>query len=377
MTGWMYLLALLGTNAGLCAGVSAFIAALLGIEATPVFNAVAAMALLVVAMIVNLSGTKILAKATELGVWTGLIGFVVFGLYMLLFARVQPFSALNQAFESGLGANFTSLAAASLIGIWIFFGFEACGDLAEEVTDASRKVPKAMLLTTIAGGISTLVIALGMILAVHDFAAVANGTDTNPAATTLADHLGPVGEKIMLLIVISVVFSAAVSIMASTSRLLFSLGRDGLIFGSEAMARIEGSRALPVPAVITATVIPCIILALGLYSADAVTSIISFATAGIYLSFGMVVVACLWARGQGWVPSGAFTMGGIGTIVNVLALLWLVVALVNIMWPRPASPDQALWQVYLIPISLVIILILGLLQLGKVDQMIARQQPAE
>lgn len=70
-------------------------------------------------------------------------------------------------------------------------------------------------------------------------------------------------------------------------------------------------------------------------------------------------------------------MGGIGTIVNVLALLWLVVALVNIMWPRPASPDQALWQVYLIPISLVIILILGLLQLGKVDQMIARQQPAE
>ena len=50
MTGWMYLLALLGTNAGLCAGVSAFIAALLGIEATPVFNAVAAMALLVVAI---------------------------------------------------------------------------------------------------------------------------------------------------------------------------------------------------------------------------------------------------------------------------------------------------------------------------------------
>ena len=99
----------------------------------------------------NLMGTRMLSRITELGVWAGLAGLAAC-LYLLIFARQQSFDVLTQSFGAGDANPTAALFAASLIGIWIFFGHEACGDLAEEVQDASHKVPRAMMLTMAAGG---------------------------------------------------------------------------------------------------------------------------------------------------------------------------------------------------------------------------------
>ena len=57
----------------------------------------------------------------------------------------------------------------------------------------------------------------------------------------------------------------------------------------------------------------------------------SFAILGIYLGFQMVVLAALRARLKGWTPTGEFTLGRWGLIINVLALAYGVVAIVNIV----------------------------------------------
>ena len=371
LTAWLYLLALLGTNAGLAAGLSPFVASFLGVEAGPVFNALVAVVVIIAAMLTNLGGTRILGRATELGVWTGLAGLALLGVYLLLFGRVQPLSVLNESFGAGADAPTFAWLSASLIGIWIFFGFEACGDLAEEVEDASTKVPRAMVLTMLVGGLGTLVIAAGMTLAIPNIADAVSGKDTNPVASVLQHAFGNIGTKIVLLILIAVVYSAAVSIMASTSRLLFSLGRDRLIFGASALSTIDEGRGLPVMAVIVSTIVPTLILLVGIYSSDALTNTISFATAGIYLSFQMVVAACLYARFNGWQPAGPFKLGASGMIVTILALIFGLGMVINIAWPRPAA-DSSFLLTYLIPISLVVIMITGLLQLSNVTAMLRR-----
>jgi amino acid transporter len=365
LTGWMYLLALIGTTAGLAAGVAPYLAPLLGVEATPTFNAVAGIVMVVLAAMLNLMGTRILARATELGVWAGLVGLAVCGVYLLLFARLQPFSVLFESFGAGSANPTGALLAASLIGIWIFFGHESCGDLAEEVEDASVKVPRAMILTMVFGGISALLIALGMILAVPDMAAAVSGSAGNPAEVVLNANFGPVGAKAMLVCLLFVVLSATVSVVASASRLLFSLGRDNLIFGSDLMKNIDERRGLPVPAVLAATIVPCLVVAFGLLSPDAATAIISFATAGIYTAFAMVVLAAVIARNGGWKPAGPFTLGSWGWPVTIIALIFEVLAVLNIVWPRPASPDASFYATYLIPIVLVVVFILGLAQMGR------------
>ncbi len=379
LTAWLYLLALLGTNAGLAAGLSPFVASFLGVEATPVFNALVAIAVIIAAMLTNLGGTRILARATELGVWTGLAGLAILGVYLLLFGRVQPFSVLNDSMGAGGGAPIFAWLSASLIGIWIFFGFVACGDLAEEVEDASVKVPRAMVLTMLVGGLGTLVIAAGMTLAIPNLADAVSGKDANPVATVLQNAFGTIGSKLVLLILIAVVYSAAVSIMASTSRLLFSLGRDRLIFGASALSTIDEGRGLPVTAVIVSTIVPALMLLVGIFSPDALTITISFATAGVYLSFQMVVAACLYARINGWQPAGPFKLGVWGWPVTVLALIFGLGMIINIAWPRPAA-DASFIMTYLIPISLVVILITGLMQLSNVTAMMRRDAarvPAE
>ena len=56
----------------------------------------------------------------------------------------------------------------------------------------------------------------------------------------------------------------------------------------------------------------------------------------------MVVLAALIARAKGWRPTGSFTLGGWGMLVNLLALAYGVGAIINILWPR--SPNDP-WYV--------------------------------
>jgi amino acid transporter len=162
----MYLLALLATNAGLAYGGAPYLASLFGFDAGPASNAVGALAMIIAAAFINFAGTKILAKGVEAGVWAGLIGLAFAGVYLLLFGRVQPVSVLFDNLGAGAGNYTSALFAASLIGIWIIFGFEACGDLGEEVQEATHKVPRAMMLTMWVGGASTLIIALTIPLSI-------------------------------------------------------------------------------------------------------------------------------------------------------------------------------------------------------------------
>jgi hypothetical protein len=99
---------------------------------------------------------------------------------------------------------------------------------------------------------------------------------------------------------------------------------------------------VPWVALLVAGAIPGAIIALSPFLADAIATIISFATAGIYLAFEMVVLAALYARFRGWRPGGAFSLGAWGLPVNIVALLYGVAALLDMIWPR--SP-QAPWFV--------------------------------
>jgi amino acid transporter len=324
----------------------------------------ASVVIALLAIAANFAGTRVLSRVTELGVWTGLAGLAIIGGYMLLFARVQPFSILFYSYGLAKGGYAPALLIASLIGIWIFYGFEACGDLAEEVEGASHKVPRAMIMTVICGGGSALLMTLGLLLAIPDMAGGLNGNVADPAGAPILKALGPIGAKFTLVCLIAVVTSGTASVIASTSRLLFSLGRDGVIFGAAKLAVIDPRRGLPMPALWVTSNLTVVVLAIGFISANAVTQIISFATAGIYTAFQMVVLASLVAAAKGWHAAGVFRLVAAGYIVKLGALAYGIAAILNLAWPR--TPSAGWFANWLIVISMAVIVILGLLQLPAV-----------
>jgi len=81
--------------------------------------------------------------------------------------------------------------------MFCYYGFEACGDVAEETPDASRAIPKAMRMTSILA-VRGHAGCLALVLAVPDLSDVLSGKDTDPVTTTLRAAVGPIGLRAVI-----------------------------------------------------------------------------------------------------------------------------------------------------------------------------------
>lgn len=358
LTGWVYMMALFATIAALAYGSSPYICALLGIEHTTLSTVVVGLALLTLSTAINFLGTDTLSLVAKIGFGAELAGALAVGGWLLLTARHHDFTVFFHSFGAGApDAYVWAFLAAGLIGVYQFYGFEACGDVAEEVPDPSRRIPKTMRMTIYVGGAAAVFVTVALTLAVTDFGAVIRGEDADPINTILQTVFGDVGSRVVLAVVLLSFISCALSLQAAASRLLFSYARDGMIGASGALSKISPVRRVPLLALAISGVVPALVLMITFVSTDTLSKIVSFATAGIYVGFQMVVLAALRARLKGWRPSGPFTMGRWGMVVNVLALLWGVAAITNMVWPR--TPDVAWIDNNIVSVMLVVVIAVG------------------
>lgn len=363
MTGWVYMIALLATIASVSYGAGPYVATVLGITPTINTTIVCAIAIIVIATLINLSGTRILAKAAIIGFAAEILGALVVGVWLLVAHREHGLGALFDTFGAGSeGTYLSAFLAAGLIGIYQYYGFEACGDVAEEVTDPTRSIPKAMRMTIYVGGAAATFVCLALLLSVKDYAAVIAGDDPDPVSTVLGGAFGTWGLKIVLLVVLISFLSCAMSLQAAASRLTYAYARDHMIVGSKVLGKFDAVRGIPPYALVLAGAVPALIAIGSKVSEDALVKIVSFAAFGIYLGFQMVVLAALRARMRGWTPSGAFTLGRWGVPVNVAALAYGVLAMVNLAWPR--TPDVPFIDNYIVILSAAFVVGVGLLYMA-------------
>jgi amino acid transporter len=333
MAGWVYLWALCTTIAGVAVGGAPFLAQLLGIKATPAGLVAIAVGLIVATTALNVSGTKLLARVAMFGFACELLGAIAVGAYLLTLGRRQNFSVLFQSFGLGHGNYFNAFVASSVAAMWCYYGFEACGDVAEETPHASRTIPKAMRMTIYMGAFAAMLVCLALVLGIPDLPAAISGQDTDPVVTVLRSAMGPIGLRIVSFI------SCLISLEAATSRLLFSYGRDRMIAGHGWLSTLSERTRVPVNALIFAGVVPAVITIAGLFLEKMIQTIVVSAADGIYIAFQMIVLAALIARARGWRPRGVFNLGGWGWIVNLAAFTYGVLAIINMMWPRnPGTP---------------------------------------
>jgi len=366
MAGWVYAWALFTTIAAVAVGAGPFLADFLGFDATPGVTAAVAFGLVVVATALNLLGTQLLARVALFGFVCELVGAIVVGLYLLAFHRHQGLGIVVDSFGIGSGGSYLpAFLAGATAGLFCCYGFEACADLAEETPDPGRRIPQAMRMTIYIGIAASIFVCVALLLALPDVGAVISGKEANPVGDILKANFGRLGAKLVIAVVMVSFLSCILSLQAAASRVLFAYGRDGMIFGSQALTRISTRANVPWVALVVAGAVPGAIILLSPFLADAIATIISFATAGIYLAFQMVVVAALYARSRGWRPGGAFSLGAWGLPLNIAALIYGVGALLDMIWPR--SPDQP-WYVN----DGMIVTIIGVCGLGAAIMAIFR-----
>ena len=370
--GWIYGFALLATVASVDSGIVSYVTSLSNIwfktnlnPANHVTIFVVVAIVIVLSAIMNSVGAKILGRVARFGVYVETIG--TFGVFIALAIKGfhhnlgYLFTTQGVQFQKSnpFGVNFGGhwLTGAALVAIlanvYIFYGFESAGDVAEETRDAGRQVPRAMRNAILYGGVASFVLVLGLLLAIPHTGIASIVTGGIPVIlASLPSWL----QDFFLVMVIIAFFSCGTAVMGAGSRVTFALARDNAIPGAGALKKVTARGKTPRNAIIVATVVPFLFLLLVLINpskpvhvlwfyypanVNALFALVSFATSGIYLSFFLTVLGSFIAKRRGWRPSGPFTLGKWGTPVTVVSGLYLLAMLANIVWPSSLSSGRA------------------------------------
>jgi len=388
--GWFYGIALLVTVASVDTGVVIYFSSLMhnwfgwNINSSSHLNILLiTLVLLLIQTSLNITGAKVMGRVAQFGVYVEILGTLGIAIVLAIHGFHHGFSYLftsqgtQNAKTNPDGFNFGgsyggALLVAVLVPVYIFYGFESAGDVSEETKDAGRQVPKAMRYAMIWGGLASLIVTGALILAIpkDGFAAVAAG-----GVPVIFAQLPSWLQDVALLLVIFAFFSCGTSVQGAGSRLAFSYARDGALPGAKWISKVHPRFKTPVNALLGGAVVTMLFVLLEFispahnvhilwfdYPADtnALASLVSFATSGIYLSFLLTVVGAMIARRRGWVPAGKFQLGRWAWPVTIVGALYLLVMFVDMVWPSGlSSPREFLNLDWITLVVMIIVLIVG------------------
>jgi amino acid transporter len=392
--GWIYGWALLITIASVDTGIAPYVTSLFNNWFGTTFNGTSPNTILVVTLILialqtvfNVFGVKLLGRVSVIGVWVEVLG--TFGIAILLGVKgfhhglgylfttqgtehvaTNPYG-VNFANSWWLGAAFVAILA----HVYIFYGFESAGDVAEEVVGASRKVPKAIVSSLLFGGIASFILVAALDLAIpkghKGFLASVTGGVPYILNTTINNS--GLTDFILVLICFAF-FSCGLAVQGAGARLAFSYARDRSIPGSRVIRHVSRKRETPVAAILLGAVVAALFTLLAHVNpskpihilwftypkgVNALFALVSFGVSGIYLSFLMITVGSLIARLRGWKPQGSFRMGRWGYPVTILGIIYGAAMLVNIVYPSGLTSGRgALFNYDWITLVVVMIIVI-------------------
>ncbi|HEY4269006.1 MAG TPA: APC family permease [Galbitalea sp.] len=126
----------------------------------------------------------------------------------------------------GPGADLPHLAAGGAILALAFLGFDAVSTLSEEAREPKKSIPRAIILTTLAGGVIFTVCAWVAGLVFPDFAHLSASA---PTLDLMHRAGGILLGGLFTAAFVAGSFAAAMTSQVSVSRILYSMGRDGML----------------------------------------------------------------------------------------------------------------------------------------------------
>lgn len=299
--------------------------------------------LVVFGTIVNMLGVKIMARINNFGVMAELIGSSILVILLLFHITRGPGIVVHNL---GLGAGhswgyFGAFIIGGIMSAYVMYGFDTAGTLAEETNDPRRNAPPAILRALAA---AATIGGLLILLAIMD---VKNIHDPNIGLLglpyILKQALGSTLGKVFLVDSAIAITVCTLAVMASCIRLLFAMARDGRLPFGPHIARVSGTRRVPVIPALVVGILSLAILAVNIGNQSAFLALTSVAIVMFYLAYLGVTVGMLARRMRGEWPKPDhgpyFSLGRWGTLVNVGAVIYGAVVAVNIAWPRSAVYD--------------------------------------
>jgi len=344
-TGWIYFWAGVLTTTAVAVTVPLVMSFVFGFKLTDpsplgamnnqVFWAVVT---LVVTTLINAFGVRLLSIINNLGVVAEILGMLVFALILLIFFNHQPLSVITTTagLENQPGGSFIAVfLVAMFMSLFVVYGFDTAGTFGEETLDAGKQAPRGVLTAILLSGAIGTVFLLAIILSTPNMTAEVSAAQafSLPIGDVILATMGDAG-KVYLAVILAAVFVCTLAIQGATTRLLFSMGRDRRMPLGGIWSQVNHRFKTPLNAAIAVGILAAIPFLLS----DSPLVLAVGATGLIYTSYFLCNLGVLMARTKGWPHKDAwFKLGSWGTIINILALVWGGVMIVNFsLWNSSA-----------------------------------------
>ena len=247
------------------------------------------------------------------------------------------------------GAKPGGIVVGMVLAIFAFVGFESAGALGQEAKNPAKSVPRAIIWSCGIIGVFYLIVVYAQI---YGFGAAGFGKATAPLPQLASVvGLGELGHFIAIGITCSM-FACALACLTAGSRMLLSLGHDGLL--PKVFTHTSKHTKAPDMAIwavaIPMTVIPVAYIAAGSSDAGLSSEEGTLATYGFMLAYALVALAApLYLRKIGENKSLAWMIGVLGavTMLFVFYVNWIPQVIKNDIFPALTWPWWTFAYVFL------------------------------
>jgi amino acid permease (GABA permease) len=199
--------------------------------------------------------------------------------------------------------------------------------MCEEVQKPAIQVPKAMVATVFINTFAGLLFLIPLVFVLPDIPELVALLSGQPVPTILKSAVGSAGGAIGLLIPLMVLaLFCGIGCTTAASRCTWAFARDGAIPGAKWWTQVHPKLDVPLNAMMLSMVVQILL------------GLIYFGSTAAFNAFSGVGVICLTASyatpiaislatGRKQVKTGQFYLGKLGTVCNVIAIAWSLLAM--------------------------------------------------
>jgi amino acid transporter len=264
-----------------------------------------------------------------------------------LFALIPGLAGLYRAAPVGL-----CFVLALLQAQWTYTGYDASAHVAEETVMARKNSAWGVFLSVAVSALVGYVMLLILTWCIPNGDVAATANDAYPVLQIVYGNLGTFFANLIAVIIGGAMWLCGLASITSMARMWYAFARDDGMPGSSLIKQVSPTYRTPVWSILITSALA---VALCLYAA-AYYVVTSISTITLYLAY-MFPIYLNWRnrrRGQGEYTTpatAAWTLGRWGSVLNVIAILWVL--FLTVIFSLPPN-ELVLWSMLALTVGLVL-----------------------
>jgi amino acid transporter len=332
--GWIMIVQFVTGMSGVAYALASYLVPFFGLPNSNRNVVIATISTLVAAALINHYGIRLASLVNDVSVIAEILGTVLIGFLLLgvaLIRKTHPISFLfTYPHQASTGAYLIAFLTASLMSVWTIGGFEAAANVAEETHLPEKRIPTAIVLSEILAVVFGLLVLIGFTLAVPSVDVASH--DPTPLLYIIGSYFPKYVVVAALLLVSIAIFACVLANLTTITRLIWAMARDGKVPASRFLSKVSEHK-VPVNAIWV--VIP--ITAVFTFWAQVEVVIIAICTFAMYVTYGLVVAACLWGKAPAQVNVTGQPAKRVSRWLCAAALTWIIAILLLLLYMTAVS----------------------------------------